>query len=396
MIKSISFSNFKCFRDLRLNFVDGVNIISGSSDTGKTTVLRGLQWALFNRQQGKSTITHGEKSCSVEVELDDSTIRRGLAGNHSYSLDRQTFSAFRTTVPEPIAALVNMADINIQNRRDMPFMIAEKAGDVAARFSEMLDLEEISVSLANIDTEVTSQKRRRDALLAEQAPIQLECESLNWVDAAKDALDDIENREQELVRHRQEVETMTRLLRRFKDEFAAYDRLRGVVEAESELSQMELAGGMLSASRKEWLSWDRIRQRHDETAALVGRLAPAEAAHQALAGVLADVAQYRVEREQIASLARKLAHYGQEHQRLARLQPAVDAWEELGKLDKEAQALAQDARKCTETRIQAQRWERADSLCRQDGERYKQAVEAFTEAMPEVCPLCGYMTGGGR
>ena len=57
MIKSVELKNFQSHNQSRLEFCDGVNIIVGASDSGKSAILRGLFWVLYNNPNGTGRIT---------------------------------------------------------------------------------------------------------------------------------------------------------------------------------------------------------------------------------------------------------------------------------------------------------------------------------------------------
>ena len=49
MIKSIHVVGFQSHADSTIEFDPGVNVLIGQSDSGKTAVVRALDWALNNR-----------------------------------------------------------------------------------------------------------------------------------------------------------------------------------------------------------------------------------------------------------------------------------------------------------------------------------------------------------
>ena len=46
-IQSISLNNIKCHRDTELDFVDGINVLSGVNGVGKSTIFEAVGYALF-------------------------------------------------------------------------------------------------------------------------------------------------------------------------------------------------------------------------------------------------------------------------------------------------------------------------------------------------------------
>jgi DNA repair protein SbcC/Rad50 len=60
--------NFRCFRDLTIEFPDkGLVLLWGHSGVGKSTLLKAIHFALFGKEQ--KVVTNGEKKCSVTLVL---------------------------------------------------------------------------------------------------------------------------------------------------------------------------------------------------------------------------------------------------------------------------------------------------------------------------------------
>ncbi len=56
MINSLSLKNFKSWKDTLLEFHKGVNAIVGTTDAGKSNVIRAIRWVVFNRPSAESRI----------------------------------------------------------------------------------------------------------------------------------------------------------------------------------------------------------------------------------------------------------------------------------------------------------------------------------------------------
>ncbi len=56
-VEKLKIKNFKCFRDFEIQFNDGVSIIVGNNEEGKSTILEALQLALSGMLNGKTLFT---------------------------------------------------------------------------------------------------------------------------------------------------------------------------------------------------------------------------------------------------------------------------------------------------------------------------------------------------
>ena len=122
-IKSIELFNFEGHKASILDFVPGVNIITGLSGHGKSMIVRGFNWGIKNFPSGESMLSYtSEGICSSEIIFsDDRGIARSRGDNiNEYYLTEtdETFKALRGKVPEAISNLADMDEVNIQRQRD--------------------------------------------------------------------------------------------------------------------------------------------------------------------------------------------------------------------------------------------------------------------------------------
>ena len=60
-IDKIILENFQSHKYSELEFVEGLNAIIGSTDSGKTAIFRAIKWALYNEPQGDYFVREGEE-----------------------------------------------------------------------------------------------------------------------------------------------------------------------------------------------------------------------------------------------------------------------------------------------------------------------------------------------
>lgn len=73
MIKKLKLKNFKCHRDLEVDFIEGLNVIKGANERGKSTLYHAIAYALWGSralpESLEQTVTWGEPVASLKVEL---------------------------------------------------------------------------------------------------------------------------------------------------------------------------------------------------------------------------------------------------------------------------------------------------------------------------------------
>lgn len=71
--RKLIIENFQSHVHTEIDFVPGLNVFVGPSDSGKSAILRALRWVLFNQPRGTDYIREGAKKCRVCLVLDDGT-----------------------------------------------------------------------------------------------------------------------------------------------------------------------------------------------------------------------------------------------------------------------------------------------------------------------------------
>ena len=98
MIKRITLKNFESHEDSTIEFSDGLNLIIGQSNQGKSSIVRALAMVVANRFDRDSVRT-GAKYCSVAVETEKGTVtaERGEDTNHWIIETPRSFYPFYVT-----------------------------------------------------------------------------------------------------------------------------------------------------------------------------------------------------------------------------------------------------------------------------------------------------------
>ena len=154
MIKSIRLLNFQSHADTTLKFSEGVNIIIGASDSGKTAIIRALRWMVTNRPSGDSFRSTWGGKTSVEMLTDDAHVVRSKDKEGEYIVGDLHFKAFGTDVPQEVTDALRFNDINLQQQLDAPFLLSLTPGDVASHFNKIAKFESIDKGNTNVNSAI--------------------------------------------------------------------------------------------------------------------------------------------------------------------------------------------------------------------------------------------------
>lgn len=196
MIESITLTNFQRHGKFHLELDPNVTTLTGSSDKGKSAVLRAFRWVFLNVPSGDAFVRHGSNRCTVTARFDGHTVARRRGGStNAYRLDGRILKAFGAAVPAPVAELLNVGPVNFQGQLESPFWFLLPAPEVSRQLNEIINLGLIDRVLAaaaagnrRINSDVTLTTERLSVAKARKA-------ALAWVVPAGEALAALEGAE---------------------------------------------------------------------------------------------------------------------------------------------------------------------------------------------------------
>lgn len=257
MIRSITIQNFQSHRQSHLVFDPAVNVLTGSSDSGKTAILRALRWLLFNRPQGDQFRSTWGGTTTVSVTLDDGTTVDRWRHNYenAYRLGTQThFEAMRGDVPQEVAEALNMSDINIQAQHDAPFLLTATPGEVAQFFNRVAHLDVIDKGLQNVQREIRQLEadiRYKTEDLKQKEEELKGYDYLERMEMEVEALEEIEKRREVKWRKRA---TLKALLDRIDETKQQLDKTEKVLQYEKQVEDV-----LVMIAEREELKRKRVR-----------------------------------------------------------------------------------------------------------------------------------------
>lgn len=201
MITKLILRNFQKHKLLTLDLDQLIVVLAGSSNRGKSSVLRALRWLCLNQPRGDEwAIRWGSKSVSVEAEVDGHTIIRGRDGsNNYYKLDDREFHAFGATVPEPIAKLLNLDDVNFAGQLEPHYWFHLTPGECAKELNRIVSLDRIDEVTANIGSALRKAKSEAEVSEKRLAEARAKRDETAWVVEAEGELKEVETKYNELA-----------------------------------------------------------------------------------------------------------------------------------------------------------------------------------------------------
>jgi exonuclease SbcC len=281
LIKSLVIQNFQSHKKTSLTFHPGINIITGDTDSGKTSIIRAIYWARFNRPNGDEYISNWNrdnkgkpvKPTAVIIENDNCKIKRvksaDMNGYKIYTSEEPLkLEAVGMDIPEEIPKLLNIDDTNIQMQLDPPFLLSKSYGDVAKYFNSIIRLDLIDKVLSKAET-----KRRENNANKKQVEISIKevedkLETYDYLEAAEELINKIDKIENRINKNTETINAINNL----KIQLATYDKIisksnsilsaapliQKIKSLQSAIDEKAETLTVFSSNLREWTKYNKI------------------------------------------------------------------------------------------------------------------------------------------
>ena len=229
MIKQLVIKNFQSHKNSVLEFVPGVNIIVGTSDSGKSAILRALRWVVWNRPTGNAFRSYWGGDTQVSVHLyDGDIIVRGKGKQEEYYLNDIQFKAFRTEVPSEIKSVLNIGEINLQQQLDQPFLLTLSPGEVAQKFNKIARLDQIDKGISNIQKMTRAASTELKFVKGEISDLQEELKKYDFVEDMEretEALSDLSDNLHKIGKSINDLDVVIKAYEEYKEQIKEVTKL---------------------------------------------------------------------------------------------------------------------------------------------------------------------------
>ncbi len=212
MIDSIEIKNIQSHKQTKLEFCKGINVIVGSSNNGKSAILRALYWSIYNRPLGTDKLcSHwalddkGNQTEDMEVIVtkgDNTLVRRKGRNVNQYIINGEELNAIKTDVPAEVDNFYKLTETNVQKQLSSPFLISASNGEVAKYFNGIARLDVIDKVLSYTEQLRRKQNNSVSDLEKRIENKEKEHQSFAWLEGTKVLLEKIERLENKEEKNR--------------------------------------------------------------------------------------------------------------------------------------------------------------------------------------------------
>lgn len=256
MIRGIKLVGFQSHVDTSINLTEGLNVITGPSDSGKTAVIRAVRWLALNEPQGDAVVNQSVGYAQVTIITDTGVVtkvRNKGKVRYEINIDGENISYDKSEIPQEVYRILGInktsfGDVEVvlpfAFQLDAPFLISSPAsfgGKVLGK-------------ICNADTvELAVKKSSREVSQANDAKRQAE-KTIEETNLALQSYENLQEVEQRLQQCRELVtdiekgivnrDTLSKLHNSY---IAAYEKLNAVRDTVHLLSEIPQRAEELSA-----------------------------------------------------------------------------------------------------------------------------------------------------
>jgi DNA repair exonuclease SbcCD ATPase subunit len=214
MFTKIKLHNFQNHRNLEIS-LSQITTIVGESDSGKSAIVRAFQWLCLNLLQGDSFISHGKKKCFVQLEVLDygQIVRRKGSGINGYILKNdEERNAIGKEVPQDIANILNIGEINIAAQHSPIFWFTLTPGQLAKELNSIADIAWLDRIMQASGSNLRKVQAELDVTANRVMLLEKSVKETEWVETANIALKSLESQQNDLQKTKVQLAKLTDII----------------------------------------------------------------------------------------------------------------------------------------------------------------------------------------
>lgn len=395
--------NFRSYKDVKVEFSPGINIVIGENDDGKTNLLRLLNLVTTNRPKGDDYISWDGGDMSAKVTVSEGiTVERfrnvvwdkkeerwcaGTTNQYKIESEKEPFNAVGFSVPEPIQKILNIDPTNIHFQLEGPFLLEDSPPDVARHYNKAVNLEIIDRSISNIAKTLREENSELKKVKSDQKDLRKKLKSFSWVAKAEKELTRLEQLQAKRSRLEKECVELFSLFQELRKFSQEKDKFNEIVQYEKEVKRLIALDAEIEKETSEYNELSDLFEKlesYREQSEELSRIILHEKAVNRLIENAADLQKMRIEYDELFNLNEQLIDLRQKESDYKQILKFESQVNELITLDTKIEK---------ETDEYNQLYDLVESLgelqakLELGAENLSELEEEFKIALPDLCPI---------
>ncbi|MCX7749771.1 MAG: AAA family ATPase [Clostridia bacterium] len=321
-ILRVKIENFQSHENSILEFTDGLNVIIGPSDQGKSAVVRAIKWVFYNEPRGMEFIRHGTSAARVTVELSNgyTIIReRSQRVNRYVVIDPQkgsiTLEGFGNEVPQEVVRAHGIpkvmldtdksSSLNISEQLEGPFLLSESGAIRAKAIGRLTGLHIMDRAMKDTMTDLRRENQTSDRLIREMKEVDQSLEEFKDLPLLERKINNLDWITQNLERSISKKDKLNRLqnsINTFKKEYtdvkSTLEKLQGLEACEGYVRESDVLLKKIIQLKDSQKSLNEVQSGIEESR---NSLEKTSKIHS-LAEVIAEISEKKVRFERIEAV----------------------------------------------------------------------------------------------
>jgi len=239
MLEKIVIKNILGHKNTTIDLVPGVNVFTGISEAGKSSVLDAVYWVLYNRPSADGLRSHWDNdSSSVELHFTDGVVTRYKSKTENiYILNDEKMLAGRN-VPEPVQEFLNCSDINFQGQFTPAFMLDWTPPERGAFLNKITNLQIIDSTISNIKKTIRTENSLISSYELQLTEYKAQVKEYRGLDEFEEAVLALEEKQAEIKRYKAKNENLNELFERITELDDAIEQNNSKLKLKNQIQEM--------------------------------------------------------------------------------------------------------------------------------------------------------------
>jgi len=212
MFEKLTLTNFQCHESRELD-LDRITTFVGKSDSGKSAVVRSLEWVCFNNGSPSALLRRGADDMSVRLQADGHVIERfRTKSKNGYYFDGNVSNAIGKGVPHEIEMFLRMGEDNVQQQFDAYYWFNATGSELVSKLNRIVDLTKLEQWIKTGASKERQLKERQAYLAEREKTVRSYLEALAPYRALEKDLDVLERQQAKYAEAKIKKDEYNRLL----------------------------------------------------------------------------------------------------------------------------------------------------------------------------------------
>lgn len=311
MLSGITIRGFQSHVETHIPLVAGLNVITGPSDSGKTSLIRTVRWVAFNEPTGEAYVNKkvGEAEATLHLADGVDITKHRRKGKTAYHLSTIPEPFEKSEVPLEVTQALGITKqtfgdfttaLNFSYQLEAPFLISETASAGAKVLGKLSGTEAVDLAIKDVSKETYAARQERlqaekdvekvDAQLSEFMDLQQQREQLEQSGKLLEQCTEAVQRLSQLKQLALKYEDTTNRLSRYSEEV---HRLKNVTALLDLVRQFDVQVQRLQTLKRVNGSYQEVNNRLTDANAQLQKLADVPQAADTMESVALTLETYR-------------------------------------------------------------------------------------------------------